>query len=271
MDRTPVTDLADADFARATSLRPDPEVPGRFHVEYEPEWLSLRGVHGGFQAAVAVRAVEAVSLGRAVRTLSASFLRPAEVGPAVLDVEVLRHTRAFTTALVTVSQQGRAVLSSRITSVAATAGHHWATPVTDRPAPLADAVPFTPPMHLPNFGKVQLLLDPHTIPGDGEEGDGRIAGYLRPLEGHQADAAWLTAAGDWFPPSAFRRVAPPIGGVSVDYSVHLHRTVTLDPEEWLTGVFITANSIDGLALEHGTLSAADGLVVAETFHTRWTG
>ena len=74
-----------------------------------------------------------------------------------------------------------------------------------------------------------------------------------------------------FPPSAFRRVAPPIGGISVDYTVHVHRTVTLPADEWLAAVFTTANSVGGLALEHGTLSTADGLVVAETFHTRWTG
>ena len=38
-------------------------------------------------------------------------------------------------------------------------------------------------------------------------------GSIRPLDGNDVDAAWLAAAGDWFPPSAFRRVAPPIGGI----------------------------------------------------------
>jgi acyl-CoA thioesterase len=78
-------------------------------------------------------------------------------------------------------------------------------------------------------------------------------------------------AGDWFPPSPFRRVEIPIGGVSVDYTVHLHRTVTLGDGDWLEAVFESPNSASGLALEHGTLATTHGVLVAETFHTRWTG
>ena len=195
-----------------------------------------------------MRAAEAVAPDRAVRTVAVSFLRPGDVGPAVVNVDVIRSTRTFTTSLVTLDQQGRAVLSARITSVLPTAGHAWRSPVTDLPAPFEEAVVFTPPMHLPNFSKVQMRLDPKTVPSDGQ-GDGRIAGYLRPWEGRQVDAAWLVAAGDWFPPSSFRRVPPPIGGVSVDYVVHLHRTLTLGEDEWLAAVFTTENSLDGLALE----------------------
>jgi acyl-CoA thioesterase len=258
-------------FASATTLRADPDVAGRFHLDYAHEWTSLRGMHGGFQAAVAVRAAEAVEPELAVRTLAVSFLRAGAVGPAVVDVDVVRRTRTFATALITISQDGRPVLTARTTAVTPTTGHEWTTPVTDRPAPLSTAVTFTPPMHLPNFGQVRLRLDPSTLPGERGGEEPRIAGYLRPLDGDRLDAAWLAAAGDWFPPSAFRRVAPPIGGISVDYTVHLHRTLTLPEDEWLAAVFTTADSVGGLALEHGTLATTDGVVVAETFHTRWTG
>jgi acyl-CoA thioesterase len=270
MDVVSSQHAVDGGFVEATTVRADEDVPGRFHVDYEHGWTSLRGVHGGFQAAVAVRAAEAVEPELAVRTLSVSFLRPAEVGPAVIDVDVVRRTRTFATALITISQRSGSVLSARTTAIAATAGHEWTTPVADRPAPFRTAVAFTPPMELPNFGKVRLRLDPDTVPGE-RGGEPRIAGYLRPREGDRLDAAWLAAAGDWFPPSAFRRVAPPVGGISVDYTVHLHRTVELADDEWLTAVFTTANSLGALALEHGTLATMDGVVVAETFHTRWTG
>ena len=199
-----------------------------------------------------------------------SFLRAGAVGPAVVDVDVVRRTRTFATALITVRQEDRQVLVARTTAVAATVGHEWTTPVTERPAPFRSAVAFTPPMHLPNFAKVRLRLDPDTVPGE-RGGEPRVAGYVRPLQGDRLDAAWLAAAGDWFPPSAFRRVAPPIGGISVDYTVHAHRTVTLPHDEWLAAVFTSANSVGGLALEHGALSTVDGDIVAETFHTRWTG
>ena len=77
--------------------------------------------------------------------------------------------------------------------------------------------------------------------------------------------------GDWFPPSPFRRHAPPIGGVSIDYSVHIHRTLPASDAMWLACVFEARNSVDGVALELGSLSTPDGLIVADTFHTRWTG
>ena len=94
---------------------------------------------------------------------------------------------------------------------------------------------------------------------------------MRPNESNRIDAAWLAMIGDWFPPSPFRRFDPPVGGVSIDYTIHIHRTIELGDDEWLEGVFETANSVDGLALEHGVLATADGVAIAETFHTRWTG
>ena len=76
--------------------------------------------------------------------------------------------------------------------------------------------------------------------------------------------------GDWFPPSPFRRLLPPTGGVSIDYTVHVHRTLPPSPDLWLEGVFDAGTSVDGIALERGTLATPDGRPVAETFHTRWT-
>jgi acyl-CoA thioesterase len=257
----------DPSFASATALVPDGD--GRYLGHYGAEWSSLRGVHGGYQAAIATRAAAAADPERSVRTVAASFLRPGAVGPVVLDVAVVRRTRTFTTTVVTASQGDRPVLTLRTTAVAAVDGHDWATAAADRPASLEDAVAFTPPPEIPHFHQADLRLDPATVPtSDGSEA--RIAGYIRPHAGTALDTPWLVMAGDWFPPSPFRRVALPIGGVSIDYTVHLHRLPGPD-DEWLSGVFTTANSSDGLALEHGVLATLDATVVAETFHTRWTG
>ena len=59
---------------------------------------------------------------------------------------------------------------------------------------------------------------------------------------------------------------------SVDFTVHLHRTMgVLADGEWLGGEFEVEHSVAGLALEHGTIVAPDGTVLAESFHTRLTG
>ena len=162
------------------------------------------------------------------------------------------------------------MLSVRTTSVDAVDGHDWSTPAGDLPGALETAVSVHAADDDPALRPTRSCgSTPATVPTS-DAAETRIAGFIRPLEGNYLDAAWLVAAGDWFPPSPFRRVVPPIGGVSVDYTVHVHRTVTLGDDEWLAGVFETANSESGLALEHGSLTL-DGLVVAETFHTRWTG
>src|SRR4051794_6103166 len=105
MTATPLADelappQVDPAFERTTALVADVDRPDRFHAAYDEAWASLRGVHGGYQAAIAARAAAAVAPGRTVRTISTSFLRPGAVGPAV-DVDVLRSTRSFTTAIVT--------------------------------------------------------------------------------------------------------------------------------------------------------------------------
>lgn len=158
----------------------------------------------------------------------------------------------------------------RTTAVDTVVGHDWSTAPSPLPVAPELAVPFRPPFEVASFDRAELRLDPATVPTSDAD-DSRIAGYMRPLAGRHLDAAWLTAAGDWFPPTPSRRLTPPIGGVSIDYTVHVHHTATLGEGEWLGGIFESANSAGGLALEHGTLFVGDGTVVAETFHSRWTG
>lgn len=78
-------------------------------------------------------------------------------------------------------------------------------------------------------------------------------------------------AGDWFPPPAFVRLAPPTGGVSIDLAIHVHRPgLVLAEDEWLVAEFAIDNSIGGLAVEHGRITQSDGTVVAESSQTRLT-
>lgn len=257
-------------FDTSLAMRPRGDAgDGLFDVVLDETWASLRGIHGGYMTALAVRAAELTAPGREVRTAAASFLRPAEVGPAELRVEQLRSGRSFTTLSIELSQQGRAVTNTRITLLAEVEGRAWTEPVSDRPAPRGDCIRFTPPPSIRHFEQAELLLDPATIPvGDGSSA--RIAGHVRALENRAIDAAWLAVVGDYFPPAPFRRFDPPIGGVSIDYTVHIHRLPGLG-HEWLEGVFIAPTSANGIALEHGTLAVPGGGLIAETFHSRWTG
>ena len=265
-------------FDRATRLHPssDPRAnasTASFSADLDQSWSSLIGVHGGYVASLTVHAAQLLLPDRVVRTVSTSFLRPAAVGEAEVVLEVLRAGRSFTTLSASVHQAGRTVAVSRITLLNPVDALGWAIPMAlDRPAPIDRCLPFEPPPSIAHFGQADFRIDPATIPtSDPQAAEARIAGHVRPLEARPIDARWLVAMGDWFPPSPFRRLAPPAGGISVDYTVHLHRTLPADPDLWLEGAFATTQNAGGIALEHGTLATPDGVPVAETFHTRWTG
>ncbi len=234
-------------------------------------WASLRGVHGGHLVALAVRAVEATAPGRAVRTLSATFLRPGAVGPIELEVHTERRGRTVTTATVELRQVGRTVALVRVTAVAPVESADWDTSRPLDLPPLTECVAFRPPPGVLHFEHAEAMLDPADVPFS-ESPVARVGGWVRPREAQVVDAAWLAMILDWFPPAPFTRRSLPIGGVSVDYSVHLHTTgVELAGGDWLAARFEAERGADGLALEHGRIHTADGTVLAESFHTRWTG
>ena len=269
-------------FDDTTAVRPvsGPGGPeeGRavFNADLDESWRSLLGVHGGYVTALTVRAAEAMLPDRAVRTVSASFLRPTVVGPVDIHLDVLRSGRSFSTVAARVLQGGRSVVETRVTmlNVNRTSGdmpdRSWTSQGADRPPPLDRCVPFEPPPAISHFAQAELRIDPGAVP-TGDASDARVAGHVRPVEPRAFDVPWLVMIGDWFPPSPFQRLAPPTGGVSIDYTVHVHRVPSEADGPWLEGVFESPENVDGIALEHGTLSTRDGSPVAETFHSRWTG
>lgn len=248
----------------------DPQGPAVYDTRLDETWASLLGVHGGYVTALAVRAAQAFVPDRPVRTVSISFLRRTEVGPAEIEVEIARSGRSFTTLLTRTRQQGRDVATARITMLGPVTAPTWTSVSADRPPPLEDCVPFTPPAFITHFANAELRLDPATIP-TGDADSSRIAGYVRPPDVRALDAAWLVVLGDWFPPSPFRRVAPPTGGISIDYVVHVHQPAPPEEVTWVAGVMTSENNVGGIALERGLLSTPAGAPLAETFHTRWTG
>jgi hypothetical protein len=160
-------------------------------------------------------------------------------------------------------------LTSRITAVVPRAGVEWSTPAPLDLPPVERCVPMDAG-RVSHFNRVQGLLDPASLPFSG--GDrAMVRGYIRPLEGRRIDSAWLAMATDWFPPPAFVRLEPPTGGVSIDLTTHVHQPeLLLDDDDWLCASFEIRTSANGLAVEHGVITAGDGTPVAESFQTRLT-
>lgn len=261
--------LACADFDRTTQLTEVPGRPGEFRAELDGGWSSLVGVHGGYMCAIAVRGAESVAPGRSVRTVTTSFLRTGKVGPATLSVREVRSGRTLTTVVADLVQNGRHLITSRLTLLSEQPGVEWATPVAPDLPPVEECVVMDAG-RVSHFDRVDARLDPGSLPFSGGP-RAVVGGYLRPLEGRVVDASWLAMATDWFPPPAFVRLEPPTGGVSIDLTTHIHRPdVSLGEDEWLTGAFEITTSRGGLAVEHGQIATRDGVLLAESFQTRFT-
>ncbi|MEZ5408656.1 MAG: thioesterase family protein [Acidimicrobiales bacterium] len=262
--------IATTEFDRTTAVTPSSQSPGWYEVDLSELWLSLVGIHGGYQAAISVQAATAAVPGRPVRTLSTSFIRSAQPGPASLRVQELRRGRTASTVTAELWQRGELRASTRLTMIeAGTDGVAWAAPApVSLPSP-EHCEPLNPPNRVVHFERAEGRLDPATIPFTGGD-QARIAGWIRPLEARPIDAAWLAMAADWFPPPAFVRVEPPTGGISVDLTTHIHRPITDLGDGWLAGTFEITESAGGLAVEHGRITTDTGFMVAESFHTRLT-
>jgi acyl-CoA thioesterase len=259
-------------FDRTTTVSFDPANPETISVELPDAWGSLQGAHGGFVTALAVRAVEARLDHHRVRTLTTTFLRPVAVGAAVLRVVPLRTGRSLSTFDVRLEQGDRTVVVTRVTAAAAVEGTPWdhadALPV----ARVADCIVVPGPPGIRHLDHGIGLLDPAHLPLTRGE-LAVLGGHIRPAEPRPIDAAWLAMVLDYFPPAAWSKVDPPAGVLSVDYTVHVHRTLArpLDEDEWLAVSFRADVSVDGLSLEKGAIAGPDGHLLAESFHTRWTG
>jgi acyl-CoA thioesterase len=258
------------EFDRTTVVTPTDGRRGEFSVVLDPGWSSLVGIHGGYMCAIAARCAKDLAPGRTVRTMTASFLHAARVGPATLSVQEVRRGRSITTMVADLVQDGRALTTSRLTLLTERTGVEWSSTVPSGFPGLDQCVPLDPPAHIAHLDQAEALVDPDFLPFSG--GDrALIRGYLRPREARPVDSAWLAMASDWFPPPAFVRLDPPTGGVSIDLTTHIHQPhLVLGEDEWLVGSFEVRDSSGGLAVEHGWIAQTDGTPVAESLQTRFT-
>ena len=203
-----------------------------------------------------------------MRTVTTSFLRTGQPGPATVSSARFAAAVPLTTATADVVQDGNILVTSRLTLLTDRQGVEW-----NATAPI-DVLPFDQCVRIDSevghFDQADGRTRPAALPfTDGAQA--KVSGYIRPLEPRVIDPAWLAMASDWFPPPAFVRLAPPTGGVSIDLTTHVHRPgLMLGDDEWLVAEFAIENSTGGLAVEHGRITQGDGTVVAESFQTRLT-
>ena len=190
--------------------------------------------------------------------------------PATVNVDVVRAGRSITNLAVTLTQSAKIVLVSQVTAAEGGESTAWDTSRKLDLRPIEQCVPIAPPDGIGHFAHGVAMLDPADLPfSHGPRA--RVAGYMRPIEPRPIDASWLGMALDWFPPASFTRIDPPAGGISISYTIHVHRTLDRTCRRRMARRHLPGRHQRGRdRAGEGLIADPAGRILAESFHTRWT-
>ncbi len=258
-------------FDRDTAVR-QIEDSTSFAADIAPGWRAGRGPHGGYLAAMLLRALtETVDdPTRSPRSLTVHYPSSPDPGPVAIDVTIEREGRSLSTLSARLEQGGK---------VMALALAAFSTPWE---APEADALPMpevagpdlerrdTPRLFkgAPEFTK-QLVMQARVgaMPFVGAEHPMEIGGWIALPEPRPLDPLSLTVFADaWFPPS-FIALSKPAVSPTVDLTIHFRQPPTPADgplDGMCLSIFNTRLLHEGFFEEDGVIWAPDGSVLAQS-------
>jgi acyl-CoA thioesterase len=252
------------EFDRASAVIPRGD--GVFEASVDERFNVLRGPHGGYIAAMMLRAL-AETVGDAARTpRSLTLYYPAAPagGPATISCALERSGRSMTTVSGRLEQDGKpAVLALAAFSA------DWPKTVefdnSERPdAPDPDELPqldrggLVPPFtqffdFRPVVGDEWFTGSPRAVSG----------GWMRLLEDHPLDAPLVAALADAWPPAIFPTATAPVAAPTIELTVHFRAPLPA-AGEWVLGVFESRVGRDGFFEEDGTLWSREGELICQS-------
>jgi acyl-CoA thioesterase len=277
-------DAALGEFDRDTAVRrvrdggPDGERPEQapravFAAEVSPEWRAGRGPHGGYLAAMLLRAlIEAVADPlRVPRSLTIHYARAPQPGPVSIRTRIERQGRSLSTLSARMEQDG-----SLIALALSAFSVPWsAEEIAELPMP--EVAPRDPERKsgtllfkgAPPFTR-HLVLQPRigAIPFTGSEEPMEIGGWLGLADARPIDALSLAFFSDALFSPPFIRLAEPATTPTIDLTIHFRtampRVADPDPQELCFARFRSGLIHEGFFEEDGVIWAADGSVLAQS-------
>ncbi len=264
----PIVALADVELL--------PSGPTTFTAELPEAWVALQGVHGGFAAALAVRAVETVvaDASRTLRAATFGFLRGLRPEPTTFEITEVRTGRALATYHLTISQAGGPPsVVGRCHLSPAWDGASFSDLRPLDPAPPPDAVRLEVPGGAGHVHNLPTWVHPATTMFAGAA-EARWLAWTRPVAPDVIDGPWLTMLGDYFPPAVCVSNTGPSRAVTIEYAIQVHTSAhpfMLPPDGYLACEMHATHAAEGFAIEDGSIWAPDGTLVATTRQTRLAG
>ncbi|MGH2749512.1 MAG: acyl-CoA thioesterase [Actinomycetota bacterium] len=233
------------------------------------DWWVERGPHGGFLAALMLRAMKNTvsDPSRPVRSLTVHYIAPPTHGTLEVNTTIERVGKSRISTSARLLQEGAtkalalAAFSSAWRSVEWAETTMPAVPAPSRLDPLPVGNGLSPPF-FSNFDARPALGDwPFTGSTKALSG-----GWIRFSERRPLDDIAIAAFADAWMPSVFTRLDRPIAVPTVDLTVHFRAALPLEeatPDDYLLAVFRSETAADGFFVEDGDIWSAEGRLIAQ--------
>lgn len=233
------------------------------------DWWVERGPHGGFLAALLLRALRGAvdDPERPVRSLTVHYIAPPDHGPLEVRTAIERVGKSRVSASARLTQDGETKALALAAFSPAWDSVEWADasmPEVRAPAeldPLPEDNGLTPPF-FDNFDARPALGE---WPFSGSD-RALSGGWIRFTEPRRMDDIAIAALADAWMPSVFTRLERPIAVPTVDLTVHFRTALppaNTSPEDYVLAVFRSETAADGFFVEDGEIWSASGVLVAQ--------
>ena len=255
-------------FEADTAVRRDGR--GTFHADVNKRWWVVRGPHGGYLAAMILRAMmaEQDDPDRHPRSFTTHFLDAPEEGPVEIACKVERSGRSLSTLSAHMTQGAKSVALALAAFSTPRPGFEFDDAPMPNVAPPEGGFPVPHegeniPPFLGNFDMRWLFGGP---PFSGAD-DALVGGWMRTREATLGDAPAIAAIMDAWAPAIFPKATTPVVAPTVDFTVHFRRALPLpgaEPDDFYLGRFRSTLGRDGFFEEDGELWSKDGELVAQS-------
>jgi acyl-CoA thioesterase len=269
----PVAALGAFDRDTAVVLQSETGAERLFAAEISPDWKAGRGPHGGYLAAMLLRALmETVAdPPRSPRSLTIHYARAPEPRPVNIRTTIEREGRSLSTLSARIEQDGKLMaLALAAFSVP------WNAPeIAELPMPQVDpADPVRESSRLlhpaaPPFTR-HLVLQPRigVVPFQGSDQPMAIGGWVGLAEPRPLDALTLAFLSDALFSPPFIRMREAGTSPTIDLTIHFRtpmpRVANPDPAELCFARFDSGLMHEGFFDENGVIWAADGTVLVQS-------
>jgi acyl-CoA thioesterase len=257
----------------AVTLLEETDAKRRFAAVVSPGWRAGRGPHGGYLAAMLLRALtETVAEpARSPRSLTIHYARAPETGPVSIVTTLERVGRSLSTVSARMEQDGR--LMALVLGAFSTP---WSGPeVSDIEMPqVAPAEPTREAGSLIKLGAPpftrHIVLQPRIggMPFSAVEQPMELGGWLGLAEPRPVDALALAFFADALIPAPFMRMPRPNPAPTIDLTIHFRASMPRqpqpDPNELVLARIRGGLIHEGFFEEDGLIWAADGTLLAQS-------